>query len=74
MEGCGFGGAGCVVHVECACIESKLCCGLLYNAIATEHSRYGLFCMHKLWPECTSSDESVWHVIVSSHVMKLYWC
>ena len=59
MEGCGFGGAGCVVHVECACIESKLCCGLLYNAIATEHSRYGLFV-------CTSCGRS------AQAVMSLY--
>ena len=46
VEGSGVGSAGCVVHVEVRCMESELCCGWLH---ATEHGRYGLSCMQKLW-------------------------
>ena len=47
MGGCGrqWSGAGCCVVGSC-------------NVVATEHGRYGLSCMQKLW-ECMSSTGSV---------------
>ena len=56
MEGSGLGSAGCVVDVHALRVSCVVGC---YNAIATEHGRYGLSCMQKLW-ECTTSAESVY--------------
>ena len=48
MEGCGLGGAGCVVHVDVHAWRVS-CVVDCYNAIATEHGKCGLSCMQKLW-------------------------
>ena len=48
MEGSGLGTAGCAVHVDVHALTVSCVVGC-YNAVATEHGRYGLSCMQKLW-------------------------
>ena len=48
MEGSGLGSAGCVVHVGVHALRVS-CVVDCYNAIATEHGRNALSCIHKLW-------------------------
>ena len=48
IEGSGLGTAGCAVHVDVHALTVSGVVGC-YNAVATEHGRYGLSCMQKLW-------------------------
>ena len=54
VEGRGVGSPGCVVHVHV--YGDRV---LLWNVIATEHSRYGLSCTYVETIECMSSAGSV---------------
>ena len=46
------------------CIKSRLCCAGDCNLMATEHGRYGPFCMQKL-QSAFAVNESVLHIGVS---------
>ena len=61
-----------VLGVECMlmCMGSELCCGWLQCSCYTEHGRYGLSWMQKLWNAWAGS---VWYVGVS-YVVKFYCC
>ena len=59
--GSGVGNAECGVHVDVH-VGSELCCGWLQCSCYTEHGRYGLCWMQKLWSAWAGS---VWYVGVS---------
>ena len=48
IEGSGLGSAGCVGHIDVHALRVS-CVVDCYNAIASEHGRYGLSCTQKLW-------------------------
>ena len=63
-------GSGVGVEYMLMCIESELCCGWLQCSCYTEHGRYGLSCMLRLW-----SPWAVYGMLECQlYVVNFCWC